>query len=75
MLVNVIASFVLIGPDVTKPIAIDYFVMERAGEGAVVEGDIVMYIFIVMIITALIIRMISFVKDRVSQKQYSENKG
>lgn len=68
MLVNLAGSFLLKGTDATRPIVMDYSMMESAGEGAVVHGDIVMYIFAAIIIIALIIGAASLLQGRVNQK-------
>lgn len=74
-LVNVIGSFIFKGTDAMQPVVLNPSAVERAGEGAVVEGNIVLYVFGAILIVSLIIIAVNYVKAHRQDKQTQLKKG
>jgi ferrous iron transport protein B len=55
LLVNVIGGFIFKGTSAVTRVALDIGLMEKAAEGAVVEGDITLYVFGVILTAGLLI--------------------
>lgn len=64
MLINLIGSAVLHGTPATVPTALDVGVLEEASEGSVVEGDITLIIFGILLAVAVVVIIVNNIRRR-----------
>ncbi len=69
LLVNLIGGLIFKGTSVATKVALDIGIMEEAAEGAVVEGDITLYLFGAILIIGLLIGLASKFS---SSRRYTE---
>nr|WP_122012231.1 ferrous iron transport protein B [Maliibacterium massiliense] len=62
MLVNLVGGWIFSGTPATAPQALDIGAMEEAAEGAIINGDIVLYVFGAVLLIALAIIFINKVR-------------
>lgn len=64
MLVNLIGSAALAGTPATQPRPLDIGMMEEASEAAVINGDIVLIVFAVILAVALVIGLTAYISRK-----------
>jgi ferrous iron transport protein B len=75
LIVNQVGSLIFKNTAAMNPVVLDPSIMEEAGEGAVIGGDIVLIVFGVLFAIGLVVALVNAISDAKYRKQADNNQG